>query len=207
MTILQTEDLAVYAPQIVATGSALTNMIMRVENFIAGKLRKQTLDDYTYKELFEIAEITDGFNLNHRPIVSVTEIKIKYGGIRHFGLDVQPEWQVLVADEDYELDYYHGRIELLNHMILNRGKTKVSCEYVSGFSNLTDNILPADMQALKLAIGKGLEVIESGLSRGIKRESFQGETTLEYVDYGTKNGLESVLEPYLQTLIYKYQAC
>jgi len=200
MTIFIETDISIYAPDVTYTGSQLSALILQVENYIAGKLKKQTLDDYTYKDKLELSSETDEFYLNQSPLVSITELKVRYSQIIDFGRNLKPDWKILVPDEDYEVDTYDGKIELIENLITS-GKKKIECTYVSGFSNLTENINPSDLNTLKIAIAKGIEILDSGIASGMKTETYQGETSVTYFDVTGRNALEVTLEPYLKPLM------
>lgn len=200
MTIFTETDISTYAPDVTYTGSQLSALILQVENYIAGKLKKQTLEDYTYKDRLELSSETCEFYLNQSPLVSIALLKVRYSQMIDFGRNLKPDWKVLVPDEDYEVDTYDGKIELIENLIIT-GKKKIECTYVSGFSNLTENINPVDLNTLKIAIAKGIEILDSGIASGMKTETYQGETSVTYFDVSGRNALEVVLEPYLKPLM------
>lgn len=217
MSIFTEADIAQFAPDVEYTGVKLSSLIMQVENYIAGKLRRTTLADFEYKQRLEIAHTTNEFYINIRPVVSMIQLRIRYQQLASFGRTIRPDWQVLTP-EQYELDPFDGLVELLDSRALNTGKTLIEIKYISGFSNLESDdaenpnlVIPdADINTLKLAIGKGLETLESGIIDALRSESLAGETTIEYQDIARfTNGdsaLDYIMKPFLMPLIMKYQA-
>lgn len=217
MSIFAEADIAQYAPDIEYTGVKLSSLIAQVENYIAGKLRRTTLVDYEYKQRLEIAHTTNEFYINIRPVVSMIQMRIRYQQLASFGRTIRPDWQVLTP-EQYELDPFDGLVELLDSRVLNTGKTLIEVKYISGFSNLESEdpenpnlVIPdEDIKTIKLAIGKGLETLESGIIDALKSESLAGETTIEYQDIARftngESALDYIMKPFLAPLIMKYQA-
>lgn len=217
MSIFTEADIAQYAPDVEYTGVKLSSLVAQVENYIAGKLRRTTLVDYEYKQRLEIAHTTSEFYINIRPVVSMIQMRIRYQQLSSFGRTVRPDWQVLTP-EQYELDPFDGLVELLDSRVLNTGKTLIEVKYISGFSNLESPdpenpnlVIPdADINTLKLAIGKGLETIESGHVDAIRSESLAGETTIEYQEIARfargDSAMDYIMRPFLNPLIMKYQA-
>lgn len=217
MSIFTEADIAQFAPDVEYTGVKLSSLIMQVENYIAGKLRRITLADFEYKQRLDIAHTTSEFYINIRPVVNMIQLRIRYQQLANFGRTIRPDWQVLTP-EQYELDPFDGLVELLDSRALNTGKTLIEVKYISGFSNLESDdaenpnlVIPdADINAIKLAIGKGLETLESGIIDALRSESLAGETTIEYQDIARfTNGdsaLDYIMKPFLMPLIMKYQA-